>query len=88
MAIQFDNTNTGTVTLKPPSSGTPSFILPSSDGSNGDILTTDGSGQLSFTTPSSGGGGGTVRRWLHCLVAPPWLNGFTTGFPSLSGDRR
>jgi hypothetical protein len=65
MAIQFDNTNTGTVTLKPPSSGTPSFILPSSDGSNGDILTTDGSGQLSFTTPSSGGGGGTVQQIVY-----------------------
>lgn len=31
------------------------YTLPSSDGSSGQILTTNGSGTLSFTTPSSGG---------------------------------
>jgi hypothetical protein len=31
---------------------------PSSDGTNGQVLTTNGSGTLSFTTPSGGGGGG------------------------------
>jgi hypothetical protein len=29
------------------------YLFPSSDGSNGDVLTTDGSGSLSFTTPAS-----------------------------------
>jgi len=29
------------------------FAMPTADGSNGDVLTTDGSGSLSFTTPSS-----------------------------------
>jgi hypothetical protein len=48
MAIQFDNTNTGTVTLKPASSGTVAFTLPSADGAGGQLLQTDGSGVLSF----------------------------------------
>ena len=34
------------------------FTLPGSDGSNGQALTTNGSGTLSFTTISGGGGGG------------------------------
>jgi len=32
------------------------FVLPEADGSNGDVLTTNGSGVMSFTTPSGGGG--------------------------------
>lgn len=48
MAIQFDNTNTGTVTLKPGSSGTVTFVLPTSDGAAGEVIKTDGSGNLSF----------------------------------------
>ena len=31
------------------------YLFPSSDGSNGDVLTTDGNGNLSFTTVSGGG---------------------------------
>lgn len=38
--------------------GTPTFTLPSADGTNGQVLTTNGSGTLSFTTVSGGGGGG------------------------------
>lgn len=34
--------------------GSIDFVLPSADGSNGDVMTTDGSGNLSFTTPSAG----------------------------------
>ena len=34
-------------------SNTTDYLFPSSDGSNGDVLTTDGSGSLSFTTPAS-----------------------------------
>ena len=48
MAIQFNNTGTGTVTLASPSSGTPSFTLPSADGTSGQVLQTNGSGVLSF----------------------------------------
>lgn len=58
MAIQFDNTNTGTVTLAPASSGTVSFTLPSADGTSGQVLQTDGSGALSFATAAAGATGG------------------------------
>lgn len=50
MAIQFNNTGTGTVTLASPSSGTVALTLPSADGTNGQVIQTNGSGTLSFTT--------------------------------------
>ena len=49
MAIQFDNTNTGVVTLKPAASGTLTLTLPSADGTANQVIATDGSGNLSFT---------------------------------------
>lgn len=36
------------------------FTLPTVDGTNGQVLTTNGSGTLTFTTVGGGGGGGTV----------------------------
>ena len=33
------------------------FVLPSADGSDGDVLTTDGNGVMTWETPSGGGGG-------------------------------
>jgi len=54
MAIQFNNTNTGTITLSPPSSGTVALTLPSADGTSGQVLQTNGSGVLSFATPAGG----------------------------------
>lgn len=54
MAIQFDNTNTGTATLKPAASGSVALTLPGADGTNGQVIQTDGSGQLSFATVSGG----------------------------------
>ena len=50
MAIQFNNTGTGSVTLASPSSGTVNLTLPSADGTNGQVIQTNGSGTLSFTT--------------------------------------
>jgi len=50
MAIQFNNTNTGTITLSPPSSGTVALTLPAADGTSGQVLQTNGSGVLSFAT--------------------------------------
>lgn len=52
---------TDTITLSAPNSvgASKSFTLPSGYGSNGDVLTSDGSGGLSFTTPASGAGGWT-----------------------------
>lgn len=53
MAIQFNNTNTGTITLSPPSSGTVALTLPAADGTSGQVLQTNGSGTLSFVTVAS-----------------------------------
>ena len=50
------DTNIG-VSIQPKGSGTvtiDALTFPAADGSNGQILQTDGSGTLSFTTPSSG----------------------------------
>ena len=52
-AISFGNENlttTGTLTVS-------GLTFPSSDGSNGQVLTTDGSGTISFSDSSGGGGG-------------------------------
>lgn len=54
MAIQFNNTGTGSVTLASPSSGTVSFTMPSADGTSGQVLQTNGAGVLSFVTSSGG----------------------------------
>ena len=51
-----DDTNIG-VSIQPKGSGTvtiDALTFPAADGSSGQILQTDGSGTLSFTTPSSG----------------------------------
>mgnify|MGYP006078279131 FL=1 len=47
---------TGTAYLDSIAFGTDSMTLPTNDGSNGQVLTTNGSSALSWTTPSSGGG--------------------------------
>lgn len=38
------------------------FDLPTGDGTNGQVLTTNGSGTVSWQTPSGGGGGGSVTE--------------------------
>ena len=51
-----DDTNIG-VSIQPKGSGTvtiDALTFPAADGSSGQVLQTDGSGTLSFTTPSSG----------------------------------
>ena len=40
------------------------WILPSTDGTNGQVLTTNGSGTLTWTTPSAGGGAETFNPFL------------------------
>jgi len=72
MAIQFDNSNTGTVTLKPPASGSVALVLPSADGTSGQVISTDGSGNLSFTTanvPASAMPAGSVLQMVSYLTA-------------------
>jgi len=46
-------------TLKANASGSPTLVLPGSEGANGQCLETDGSGNLSFGNCLSGGGGGS-----------------------------
>jgi len=54
----YEDTDTGTnfIALQAPSSvaSNVTFTLPSTDGTNGQVLQTDGSGTLSFVTPSAG----------------------------------
>lgn len=54
MAINFDNSNAGVITLKPGVSGTLTLVLPIADGTSGQFLKTDGSGTLSFAAGSIG----------------------------------
>ena len=57
----FEQTGSGSnsVSLKAPASvaSNVDFVLPGSDGSNGDVLTTDGSGNLSFSAAAGGADG-------------------------------
>jgi hypothetical protein len=62
MSIQLDNTNAGTVTLKPGASGTYTMTLPIANASG--ALTNDGSGNMSFT-PSSGGSSVGATLYLN-----------------------
>ena len=66
--VTLQSTNSNTITLDAPSALAASynFILPGSAGSNGQVLTTDGSGNTSWTSNGSGtvtsvGGTGTVN---------------------------
>lgn len=54
MAINFDNSNAGVITLKPGASGTLTLVLPIADGTSGQFLKTDGAGTLSFANGSIG----------------------------------
>jgi len=56
LLVATNPTTTRTITL-PDATGT--VAVYASDGTNGQVLTTDGSGNLSFTTVSGGGGGNT-----------------------------
>lgn len=50
MPINFDKSPAGSITLKAPSSGATTLTLPSADGSNRQLLSTNGTGTLSFIT--------------------------------------
>lgn len=57
---EFGGGGSSAVTIKAPTylSADVDFVLPSSDGTSGQALVTDGSGNLSFATISGGSGGG------------------------------
>ena len=54
MAINFDNSNAGVITLKPGASGTLTLVLPIADGTANQVIKTDGSGTLSFGSATIG----------------------------------
>lgn len=58
MPVQFNHAPSGKVTLKAPASGNLTLTLPGTDGTSGQALVTDGSGNLSFGSGGGGGGGG------------------------------
>ena len=69
MAIQFDNTNTGTLTLRPGASGSYALVFPAAVAAvNGYVLSSDTSGNLSWV---AAGGAGTVTA-----VSVASANGF------------
>lgn len=72
-ATNPDTSATNTITLNGVS-----YIFPSSDGSSGQFLSTDGSGNLSFATASGGGGGGGETSSSYTLGYST-LNGGTSG---------
>lgn len=70
-SVLLDGSTSGTVTVQPAATaGTWTATLPTGAGSNGQVLTTDGSGTLSWTTVS--GGGGTTT---NSLTAGSYLTG-------------
>ena len=98
MTIKLNGSTAGSVALDAPASTTGNadiaFKLPVADGTAGQILTTDGSGNLSWATPSSGGmtllatmslnmGANTVSQTLD-LTGYQDLKGYITGL-NLSG---
>lgn len=63
-------------------STTETYLWPPTDGSSGDVLTTDGSGTLSFTTPISGGDSITVDG--AAVVNPDFNDGGDINFTDTS----
>jgi hypothetical protein len=88
MAIQFDNTNTGTATLRPATTGTVALTLPSADGTSGQALTTNGSGQLAFSTVGGGGGltGFTAAESTTAPNATVYVDSLTASAASTNAD--
>jgi hypothetical protein len=60
MPIPLNHVGAGVVTLAAPTSGNVTLTLPIADGTNGQALTTDGAGQLAFSTVGGGGGGALI----------------------------
>lgn len=66
------NTHGVTIESPPHSAGaTYTLTLPTSAGSNGQVLTTDGTGTLSWTTASGGGGGGALNDLSDVTITTP-----------------
>ena len=86
MTIKLNGSTAGSVSLDAPASTTGNadiaYILPVADGSNGQVLQTNGSGALSFATPTD-----TDTKWVYGTAADYDQWGSTTdvefsGWPS------
>src|SRR5947209_4094793 len=77
-AGQVDPINTLTLMLAPNTAGGLTWTLPASNGSNGDILVTDGSGNLSWASPLALSIGGDVTGTPSATVVSK-INGATLG---------
>lgn len=66
VTLYDDQTPRKFVALQAPASITADqvYVLPPADGDDGDVLSTNGSGTLSWTTPG-GGGGGSSRGFIY-----------------------
>ncbi|MBX9766464.1 MAG: hypothetical protein K2X47_04255 [Bdellovibrionales bacterium] len=91
--LRFNGSTTGFVNLRAPASPTNiSLTLPADAGTSGQVLTTDGTGVLSWSTPSGGGGGGggissvattpplSVTGTSALTLSLPQSNGTTNGY--------
>lgn len=74
MAINFDHTGAGSLTLKSPASGSTTLTLPTADGTSGQVLQTNGSGELSFVGTISPSGGITAIAVVTALPGSPNAN--------------
>lgn len=58
--IRLKHASGGLISFTAAATGTPSFTLPAADGTNGQVIATNGSGVLSFVDQTGGGGGAGV----------------------------
>jgi hypothetical protein len=64
--IRLESSNGGFTAIQPNSVGGFTWVLPSSSGTPGDVLTTDGAGNLSWSAGSGGGGGTPGGTTVNC----------------------
>lgn len=83
------STTNGNIALTP--NGTGKVVLsglsyPTADGTSGDVITTDGAGNLTFSTPAGGGGQSTFNYIIGSGGDYATLNAYFAASPT-SGDR-
>lgn len=81
LRLRNGNNDGGYTILRAPSTGASDLllVLPTADGSNGQALTTDGSGNLSFATVSGSGGSGIVSPGTFT-----WTNTYGVSFSTVA----